>query len=282
MPVEVGIGEHQLRRLAAKLKRHRNDVLGGSALDDLADRHRAGEGDVVDARMRGEGGASLIAEARHDVERAVGQAGFLGDLGEGDGGEAGLFGRLQDDGIAHCERAADRAAEHLHGVVPRDDVAGNAMRLAQRVDGVAIEIGDSLAHDFVGGAAVKFHIAGEGESIGARLLQRLADIQCFYAGEIVDALEHEASDTGKDAAAFGGGRLAPRAGEGGLRGGDGGIDVGFCAARDAGEFGAGGWVLDGQIVAAEGGDPTAADEAFGGVEEEVWVGPDIHGVCVRS
>ena len=37
-PVEIGIGEHQLRRLAAKLQRHRNDVLGGGTLDHLADR----------------------------------------------------------------------------------------------------------------------------------------------------------------------------------------------------------------------------------------------------
>ena len=45
--VEVGIGEDDLRALAAELERHRHRVLGGRGLDQRADRHRAGERQVL-------------------------------------------------------------------------------------------------------------------------------------------------------------------------------------------------------------------------------------------
>ena len=39
---------------------------------------RAGEGDLVDVHVAGEGGAGGRAVAGHDVDDAVGEAGFLG------------------------------------------------------------------------------------------------------------------------------------------------------------------------------------------------------------
>ena len=45
--------------------------------------------------MRGERRARLFAEPGNDIERPVRQPGLLGDLRKGDGGEAGLLGRLQ-------------------------------------------------------------------------------------------------------------------------------------------------------------------------------------------
>ena len=65
--------------------------------------------------------------------------------GEGQRGQARLLGRLQHAGVAGGERGDHRAADHLHRIVPRDDVPGDAVRLAQGVDGVAGEIGDRLA-----------------------------------------------------------------------------------------------------------------------------------------
>ena len=155
------------------------------------------------------------------------------------------------------------------------------MRLAQGVDGVAVEIGDGLAHHLVGGAAVELHVAGESHGVGAGLLQWLADVERLDAGEVVDALEHEAADAGKDAAALGRGRPAPDAIEGGAGGGHGGVDIGGLPARNAGNGGAIRGVLDIEVVAAEGGDPAAADEAFRGIEEEIGIGTDVHGICVR-
>ena len=69
--VEIGIGEHDLRRLAAELQRAPGSVRwrrpAGPARPASA---RAGERDVVDAGMRGERCARLVAVAGDDVERA--------------------------------------------------------------------------------------------------------------------------------------------------------------------------------------------------------------------
>jgi hypothetical protein len=51
--VEIGIGEDELRGLAAQLQRDRHDVLRRGLLHEAAGGDRAGEGDVADAGMRG-------------------------------------------------------------------------------------------------------------------------------------------------------------------------------------------------------------------------------------
>ena len=106
--LEVGVGEDELRRLAAEFERHRRDMARGRRLDQRPDCERAGEGEVVDARMARERRAGLLAEARHDVERAGGKARLAGEVGERERGQAGVLRRLQDAGIAHRERRADR------------------------------------------------------------------------------------------------------------------------------------------------------------------------------
>ena len=69
--LEVGVGEHELRRFSPEFERHRRDMARRRRLDQRPDRNRAGEGKVADAGMGGERGARLLAEAGNDVERAV-------------------------------------------------------------------------------------------------------------------------------------------------------------------------------------------------------------------
>ena len=52
--VEVGVREHDLRRLAAELQRARDEVIRRELLDLLTDDRRAGEGDEVHRAVRGE------------------------------------------------------------------------------------------------------------------------------------------------------------------------------------------------------------------------------------
>ena len=65
--------------------------------------------------------------------------------------------------------------------------AGDAMRLAQREDGVVGEIGNGLAMQLVRRAGIEFQIARQRQRVGARLLQRLADVAGFQFGQRVDA-----------------------------------------------------------------------------------------------
>ena len=76
------------------------------------------------------------------------------------------------------------------------------MRLAQGVDGVAVEIGDGLAGQLVRSAAVELHVARERLRVGAGLGQRLADIARLKPREILDPLLDQPSDPREDAPAL--------------------------------------------------------------------------------
>ena len=193
--VEVGIGEDDLRALAAELERHRHGVLRRRGLHQRADRDRAGEREVV-RRRDAPASAAPASSPRPGttLSAPAGKPASLRDAREGERGQAGLFGRLEHAGVAHRQRRADAAADDLHRVVPRHDVAGDAVRLAQRQRGVAVGEGDGLAHHLVGRAAVELEVARQRQRVGAALLQRLADVQRFEPRQLVGLLQHRAAD----------------------------------------------------------------------------------------
>ena len=174
--VEVGVGEDDLRALAAELQRDRAVPLGRDLLDQRADLRAAGEADVVDARVARQRVADLVAVAGDDVERAGRKAGLGRQLRHADQRQAGVFGRLDHADVARRQRAADAAPEDLHRVVPRDDVAGDAVRLAPGEDAVAVLVGNGFAVQLVAGAGIELEVAHQRQRIGAGLLDRLAAV----------------------------------------------------------------------------------------------------------
>ena len=101
---------------------------GELALDRLADLGRAGERDLVDARVLDERGAGA-AVAGDDVDDAGRQLGLADDVAEEQRGQRRRLGRLQHDGVPGRERRRDLPREHQQREVPRDDLAGDAERL---------------------------------------------------------------------------------------------------------------------------------------------------------
>jgi hypothetical protein len=79
-PVQVGVGEDQARRLAAQLHGQALQVRRRGRHDGNAGAGLAGEGDAGHVRVRDKRGARHLADAVHQVEHAVGQAGFGHDL----------------------------------------------------------------------------------------------------------------------------------------------------------------------------------------------------------
>ena len=75
------------------------------------------------------------------------------ELGDAQQRQARVLGRLDDARVAGGERAADRAPEDLQRIVPRDDVAGDAVRLAPRQHRVARRVRNRLAVQLVARAA---------------------------------------------------------------------------------------------------------------------------------
>ena len=134
-------------------------VLGTGLRDPPAGLGRAGERNVVDVRMFGEGLAGFGAQTRHHVERTRRQAGLRRELGDPDQRETGVLGRLHHAGIADRQRGRHRTPEDLHRVVPRNDVSGDTMRLAQGEDRVARLVGDGLAVQLVGRTGVILEVA---------------------------------------------------------------------------------------------------------------------------
>ena len=247
--VEVGVGEHELRRLAAEFERHRRDMARRGFLHQRPDGDRAGEGEVPDAGMGGERRARLFAKTGNDIERARGKTRLAREIGERKRGEAGFLRGLEHAGVAHRQRRADGAAGDLHRIIPRHDMPGHPMRLAQGVDRVAIEIGDGFAHHLVGGAAVKLHVARHRQRVRAALLQGLADVERLDMRKLIDPFRDQFGELREQPPALSRGELAPRAAKRALGRLDRRIDIGGLSARDFGDLNPARRVLDRQALA---------------------------------
>ena len=218
------------------------------------------------ARMGRKRRTRFLAKARHDVQRARGESGFAGEVGERERGETGFLGRLQDASVSHRQRCADSAAGDLHRIIPRHDVAGDAVRLAQSVNGVAVEVGDRLAHHLVGGAAIKLHVTGHRQRVGAALPDRLADIEGFQLREFLDARFDQFAEPKKEPAALGRAEPAPVPGERPLGRIHGCVNVGASPARNSADLRAARGILERQKLVRLRSHPAPVDEALVGLE----------------
>ena len=227
--VEVGVGEDDGRALAAELEGDFLQVSGGGFDDQAADFGRAGEGDLVDERMRGERGSGAFAESGEDVDDALGEAGFVDELGEAEAGHRGLLGELEDDGAAGGEGGAELPGGHQQGEVPRDDLGGDADGFAQ---GVGVEVAGEREREGRAGdlgrpaGHVAEHVDGERDVGGAGDGDGLAVVEGFELGEFVEVLLEQVTELPDEAAAFGGLHAGPGAVVEGFAGGaDGAVDV---------------------------------------------------------
>ena len=124
--LDVGVVEDDVGGLAAQLEGDLLEVGVGGGLEDLAtDEGGAGEGDLVDVHVRGEGGAGGLAEAGDDVDDSGREAGLLDQLGGEQGGERGLLGGLEDDGVTGGDGWADLPRPHENWEVPWDDLSAD-------------------------------------------------------------------------------------------------------------------------------------------------------------
>ncbi|MCY1514833.1 hypothetical protein D9M68_493920 [compost metagenome] len=228
----VGVVEHDVGRLAAQFQHALDRVQRGGLLDQYAYLIGTGEGDEVDVRVARQAGAGFFAQARHDVQGARGEAHFQGQLGHADDGQAGVLGRLDHRGIAHSQRRRHAAAEHLRGIVPGNDVGGDAQRFADQLDGIVFLEGDGLAVHLVGGAAVELEIARQHRDVGACCGHGLAGVARLQAGQLFMVRQHALAEAQQQPAAFQRRHAAPFAVQRPARGLHGGVDVGLLAARD--------------------------------------------------
>ena len=131
--LEVGVGQDDVRRLAAQLERHALERAARLGADLAPDRGRAGEGDLVDAGVVDQRRAGL-AVAGDDVEHARRAARPRARARRGAARVSGVCSAGFSTIVQPAASAGrDLPGGHQQREVPRDDLPAHADRLLARV-----------------------------------------------------------------------------------------------------------------------------------------------------
>ena len=155
--VEVGIVEHDHRRLAAKFEQNGFQMFRCDLRDDPADAGRAGEIDPAHGGMRDQrfdrlGG--ILGRIGHDVDDARRKAGVAQAVGDQPMRAGADFRGLQNDRVAAGERQRDGAHAEDDRRVPRRHAQHDAGGLANcHRDAARLVGGDHFAGDLRGHAS---------------------------------------------------------------------------------------------------------------------------------
>ena len=207
--VEISVGKNNLRALAAELQRNRAMALGRRLLDQRTHRRAASKTDVVDARVTRQGVTHLMTVARDDIDHAGRKTDFGSQLCDPEQRQAGVFGRFDHADIAGGQGATDAATKDLHPVVPRDDVARDAVRFTPGQHAVAVEVGNGFTVQLVAGTGIKLEIARQRAGVGVGLLGWLAAIALFDGAKFLRVFGDFLRQAHQQAAALGGAKFAP-------------------------------------------------------------------------
>src|SRR5215469_15309916 len=95
----------------------------------MADLGGAGEGDLVDIHVPGNGSASGRTVARKNIDDAVWETRFYNQLADAQGGERRLLGGLENYGATGGESRTELPGLHQEWEIPRNDLADHAYGL---------------------------------------------------------------------------------------------------------------------------------------------------------
>jgi hypothetical protein len=158
---------------------------------ERADFNRAGEGDVVDVRMRDERGAGLLAVAGDAVAGAGRKARVEEQLAEREGGQRRFLRRLEDNGVAGRQCRRDAAGCDLQWIVPGDDDSAHPVRLEHRPVDEPVAKWNAAPKELVGETRVELEVARGDAHVDACLADRLSGVLALESGERLEAVEQE-------------------------------------------------------------------------------------------
>ena len=172
---EVGVLEHQRRRLATQLQVHVLERLGRRRHDLRAGPGAAGDRDHVGARVLHEGSPG-VAVAAQDVEHARGEH-LLGELGQPHGAPRRRVGGLEHHRVAGGDGGTDLPDRHHQRVVP-------GRHLGDDADGLAADGGGEAGFVLRRRHAVQHpgRAGEEPELVHARVQLQLAGLRPRLAG----------------------------------------------------------------------------------------------------
>jgi hypothetical protein len=190
--VDVDVGEHQHRRVAAELERQALDRARGAVHQQLAHTRRAGERELAAARVVEERLTHAVGVAVDDVEHARRQARVVQELRVVERRARRELRRADDDGAAGGQGGGRGAVDVVDREVPGGDHAHHAERRVGHVDAAAVGAGGDpapaeLPRVLRGDPQVVRH-AGP---LGLRLRERLAGLLGGAPRHDVEAVAHE-------------------------------------------------------------------------------------------
>ena len=143
--------------------------------------------------------AGLLAEARHDIERAVRQARFLPQSAEHERPERRLLGWLQDDGIACNQRRPELPGGDDERIVPRHDRADDPERLLAHHRHVVRTDRRDFVSELVGELGVVLDAIGaERDVYVERIRDRLADVERLEQRQLLAMLADQFGEAQQD------------------------------------------------------------------------------------
>ena len=125
----IGVAEHDDRRMAAEFHGRALHAFGGEAGEMLADRHRAGEGNLAHDSEPIRCSDTSAGTPNTRLQTPFGKSGIDQAAHEFDAGARRLFGRLDDDRATGRERGRDLAGGRQRREIPRREGGGDADRL---------------------------------------------------------------------------------------------------------------------------------------------------------
>ena len=205
--------------------------------------------------------------AGQHLEDAGGNAGLLGQHGQGQGREGRAFGRLDQHGAAGGQRRAGLARDHGGREIPGRDGGAHANGLAQREQLLAC-VGrlQQLAVHALAFLGKPFDEGGRIGDLAARLGQGLALLQRHQPRQIVLVRQHQVEPAAQDACALLARQRGP-GGQGALCGGDGGFGFAGLQGRHLAQALARGGVEDVDGGAGAHGSPALGEQA--GLAEQI-------------
>ena len=207
--IDVGIGEDNVWRFPAELKRDAFQCVRCRTHDFFADGGRTGEGNLVDSGMTDDCFARLWP-ASHDVQHARGYPGFDGQISESECSQRRLLRGFHHNGAAASEGRADFPGSQEKRKVPRDDQSDYADRFTKCVGEGALKRIHRLAVNFRRQAGVVTEDVHHHRHVDVLGLEdRFAVVERLEFGEFVDVLLNQISQPPQQASALAGGHLVP-------------------------------------------------------------------------
>ena len=259
--LHVVVVEDEDRSLAAELQRLPREGPARSGSDDAARVGTAGEDELGEPGVLAERLPGAWSEARDHIEDAVGQARLLEDVGEEQGGERRVLGRLHYRGAARGEHRREALAEDHERMVEGRGVAHHADRSPQRIgevrpfdgnDGVAPREGEAgvVAEEVRDAAHLRARLVDRAAVVGRLELEQFGKPGLEGVGELVDEPRPRADVHPAPLLALEGAGSAL----------DGAVDVRRGAVGGAGDHLAGRRVVDVDLLARRGGNVLPVDE----------------------